>query len=498
MKAIRLTFLFMFISTIVSAQAPTIEWEKCFGGTSNDFGLDIIQTSDHGYIIAGITGSKDHDAVGNHSVFGGGFDAFVVKLSVTYTTEWIKCLGGSFDESANCILETSDHGFVVVGSAESIDGDVNDNHGDGGLFTKTFDGWVVKLDSSGEIEWKKCYGGTETDKLYKIISTHDGNYICIGNSNSIDGDIVNPEGVNKGWLLKIDSVGNIISSQVYGGNIQTRFYAITPTRDGGYLIAGEKIPGGFNVANAWFLKINEVGTVEWELDYGTINDIIFDVIQLSDGSFIAVGETLDTLTNIYTVGLVLKISESGLVQWRHQGTADYGRYTSVEVVSDNCFIVGGYSENVANNSSDFLLLKMSNIGNVIWEQYYGETGWEALYSFQQTVDQGFIITGATSYPWTGYHGRLDMWVVKLSPETGIVEHDPTLQFQVYPNPTQNILNLQFNPALLNTPYKIYSITGQLALSGNLTSETMQLNIESFTEGIYILQIGNQTRKIVKF
>jgi len=118
-------------------------------------------------------------------------------------------------------------------------------------------------------------------------------------------------------------------------------------------------------------------------------------------------------------------------------------------------------------------------------------------SFQQTADHGFILMSRTLSAWTGYHGGSDMWIAKLAPETGIVELDPTLQFQVYPNPTQNILNLQIDPALLDTPYKIYSTTGQLVHFGSLTAETMQLNMESFTEGIYILQIGNQTRKIVK-
>ncbi|HOH23452.1 MAG TPA: hypothetical protein PLB61_08960, partial [Bacteroidales bacterium] len=116
MKAVKLTLLFILIATIANAQAPTIEWEKCFGGSGHDYGRDIIQTSDHGYIIAGRTASNDYDAVGNHSVSGGYADAFVVKLSATYTTEWIKCVGGSKSESAACVIETSDHGFIFVGS----------------------------------------------------------------------------------------------------------------------------------------------------------------------------------------------------------------------------------------------------------------------------------------------------------------------------------------------------------------------------------------------
>ncbi len=493
MKKIRLTLLLMFIATIACAQAPVMEWEKCFGGSGHDYGRDIIQTSDGGYIAVGRIGSNDYDGIGNHSVSGGYTDAFVVKLSATYITEWIKCLGGSYDEYASSVLETSDHGFIMAGSAESNDGDVNDNHGDGGLMTKKYDGWIVKLDSSGEIVWKKCYGGTENDIIWKMISTHDGGYICMGNSHSNDGDIVNPEGLDKGWLLKIDSVGNIIWSQVYGGNIVTRFYDITPTSDGGFMIAGEKNWGDL----VWFLKVDEVGVVEWEMDYETTDDYFRGITQLSDGSYIAVGWTYDFQICPYEVGLILKISESGVVEWRQQGTYCWSQYYTVKVISDGSIMVGGDAKNETNNYSDFLLIKMSDTGQVIWEQQYQETGREKLATFQQTTDQGFILVGSTTYPWTANHGGYDMWILKLSPETGIVEFDPTLQFQVYPNPTPSILNIQIDPALLNTPYKIYSITGQLVHSGNLTAETMQLNIESFTEGIYFLQIGSQTRKIVK-
>ena len=482
MKKNGLTFLFILIAAIANAQAPTIEWEKCFGGSSHDYGRDIIQTSDGGYIAVGSTLSNDYDAIGCHAFY----NIFVVKLSANYITEWTKCLGGSHYDYASSILETSDQGFILVGSTASNDGDVSGNHGG-------FDGWVVKLDNSGEIEWQKCYGGTSYDDPHTIIATNDGGYICMGNSNSNDGDIVNPEGINKGWLLKIDSVGNIIWSQVYGGNIVTRFHDITPTSDGGYMIVGEKNLG----ALIWFLKVDEVGVVEWEMDYETTDDIIYGITQLSDGSYIAVGWTYDYQICPYEVGLILKISESGVLEWRRQGTYCWSQYYTVKVISDGSVVVGGDAKNVTNNYPDFLLIKMSQTGQVIWEQQYQETGRETLASFQQTTDQGFILVGSTTYPWTANHGGYDMWILKLSPEVGIVELDPTLQFQVSPNPTPNILNIQIDPALLDTPYKIYSTTGQLVQSGNLTAETMQLNIESFTEGIYILQIGNQTQKIVK-
>ena len=154
MKGFKLTFLFILIAVITNAQAPVMEWERCFGGSSMDTGGNIIQTSDSGYIAVGGTMSNDYDVVCN--IYSQYSQAFVVRLSATYTTKWIKCLGGSHIDGLSSILETLDYGFILAGSTESNDGDVSDNHG-------KRDGWVVKLDNAGEIVWQKCYGGTETD-----------------------------------------------------------------------------------------------------------------------------------------------------------------------------------------------------------------------------------------------------------------------------------------------------------------------------------------------
>ena len=476
----------------IQAQSPSIEWQKCFGGSSADYGTKIIQTSDNGYIAVGGTQSNDFDALNNHSQYG---DAFIIKLSMNFTTEWIKCLGGSNDDYTNTVIQNSDNGFILSGSTDSNDGDVSGHH-NSSPYSFSSDGWIVKLDSFGEIAWQKCYGGTNEDIFNKIIQTNDGGYICAGYSNSNNGDVVNPEMIIKGWILKIDSLGSVEWSKCYGDTIQNKFFDIIATNDGGYFISGKKYISEFNVANLWFLKINEIGTVEWELEYGCYYEEINNFNQLSDGSFIGVGQTADSLSHLF-IGLVLKISESGVLDWVQQGTNYWGQYTSVEVVSDSSFVIGGYGNNDANNTQDFLLLKMSNEGNIIGEQYYGGINTEKLYSFQQTSDQGYILTGITSSDWTGYHGGYDLWIVKLSPETGISENNQIINFQIYPNPTQDNLTVKVDPALLNQPYQIFSITGLLMFSGKITSENFDINLNSISEGVYLLQIGNQSKKFVK-
>ena len=115
-------------------------WQKCLGGSDDDVAYSIQQTSDGGYIVAGETYSTDGDVVGNH----GATDAWVVKLNASGGIVWQKCLGGSSEESAYSIQQTSDGGYIVAGGTSSTDGDVTGHDGQ-----YEDDAWVVKLNASG-------------------------------------------------------------------------------------------------------------------------------------------------------------------------------------------------------------------------------------------------------------------------------------------------------------------------------------------------------------
>src|SRR5437868_8988558 len=142
---------------------PGIEWQHCYGGSSDDFAYSIIQTSDGGLAMCGYTTSFDGQVLDHHK--GTGEDAWVVKLDAVGNLEWEKCLGGSANEEANSIAQTGDGGYIVAVRTESGDGDVHGYHGGNG------DAWIVKLSSSGEIEWSQCYGGSDADDPSAIVIT---------------------------------------------------------------------------------------------------------------------------------------------------------------------------------------------------------------------------------------------------------------------------------------------------------------------------------------
>ena len=156
-----------------------IEWQQCYGGTYHDFTANTIETSD-GYVILGHTLSNDGDVSGNHSGGGPnsdyGGDIWVFKIDKQGNLLWQNCLGGLYDDFARNIFTTSDGGFMVVGTTQSDDGDVEGFNGfePGGYD----DVWLAKLDSTGNLIWQYCYGGEDQELLYRgVVQKSDYNYV---------------------------------------------------------------------------------------------------------------------------------------------------------------------------------------------------------------------------------------------------------------------------------------------------------------------------------
>jgi hypothetical protein len=158
--------LFMSVTTIIYAQVPNLQAEKSFGGSENEFAFNIHQTSDGGYIIAGQAASNNGNVTGNH----GDEDMWIVKLNKNGSIKWQKALGGIEDESAFSIQETRDGGFIVAGEASFSSGQVTGNHG-------TLDFWIVKLDSSGELDMAKIFR-RQQKRFCKQYTTNNRRRLC--------------------------------------------------------------------------------------------------------------------------------------------------------------------------------------------------------------------------------------------------------------------------------------------------------------------------------
>lgn len=271
-----------------------IEWEKNYGGTNTDWAYSTQQTADGGYIVAGMTFSDNGDVSGNHG-YGTG-DYWVFKTDAFGNLEWQKCLGGSDYERAFSVIQTTDGGYAVTGQGFSWDGQL-----EGCLGGWSY--WVVKLDASGEIEWKRCYGGSAWDHAYTILQTSDGGFIVSGNTESNDMDVSGNHGGSDYWVVKLDHTGNIEWQKCYGGSSNEgggiiKSVVITNIDDEGYFVTGwsQSTDGDVteNIGNSdiWLLRINLSGDIIWEKSIGgTAPERPVAVCMTTDGDYAVAGFT---------------------------------------------------------------------------------------------------------------------------------------------------------------------------------------------------------------
>jgi uncharacterized delta-60 repeat protein len=363
-------------------------WIMTYGGSGDESAHSIRQTSDGGYIAAGYTSS-----------FGaGGQDLWVLKLNPDGTIAWQKSYGGSADERARSIQQTSDGGYIVAGPAASF-----------GLVGEV-DVWALKLDSDGTIAWQKTYGGNGWDEASSIQQTSDGGYIVAGTTGSFGG------GVADFWVLKLNPDGAIAWQKTYGGSADDRARCIQQTSDDGYIVAGESDSFEAYNRDLWVLKLDSDGAIAWQKTYGgSVWENVNSIQQTSDGGYIVTGATASFGAGSW----VLKLNSDGTVVWQktYGGTEAY----SIQQTSDGGYIVTVQKGFFDAGNSEVRALKLNSDGSVDWLNTYGEDGRaDSAYSVQQTSDGGYMMAGGTkSFGVVG----IDAWVLNVKANGKIPDCD---------------------------------------------------------------------------
>ena len=404
--------------------------KKIMGGGGDDRPYAVQQTLDKGYIIVGYTFSNNGDVSGNHGLV----DYWVVKVDSTGNIQWEKTYGGNNVEIGYDIQQTLDSGYAMVGFTQSNNGDVSVNHG-------LTDCWVVKLDVSGTIQWEKSLGGSQSDLAYAILQTSDLSYVVVGQSSSSDGDVTGNNGGKDYWLTKLDTSGNLLWQKNYGGSGDDIAYDVKQTTDGGYMIAGTSNSTNGDVTgvnnggiDAWIVKTDGLGTIEWEKLYGgSLNDDVRSVLQIANGDYVFAGS-----------------SSSG--------------------------------------NGDIWVVDIDSLGIVKWQQVYGGSSLDYANYISQTNDNGFIVCGGSTSldgDVTGNHGLNDFWVVKLNPVAGVGETSSGLASKIYPNPTFGIVYLK---AEQESIIEIYTILGEQLITKKLKKGNNSIILNSLPNGVYLAKV----------
>ena len=378
---------------------------------ATQFLLDNLseQTMYTGMIVASDGNNGSSESEFNFTTLGSSNEVMVA---------WQKSLGGSFDDEAYAILQTADMGYIVAGVAESEDGDVTENNGGK-------DGWIVKLDAEGNIQWETSLGGTANETIHDIQQTADGGYIVGAFSTSSDGDVIGNNGMRDFWIVKLDASGNIVWRTGAGGGEDDILEAIIETSDGAIVAVGFTSSDTFEVSgqsDAWVVKLDENGELVWETNLGDAQrDVAMSVVETADLGYAFTGST-ETVADKRDVWVV-KLDQDGLVEWdRKYGGSENDTANSIQQTSDGGYIIGGASQsengNVLENKggSDAFIIKTDEVGNIVWTKSYGGSNSDWITDIKQTNNGGYIAVGSSSsddFDVENNNGAADFWILRL-------------------------------------------------------------------------------------
>lgn len=424
--------------------AQELEWQNTIGGTDDEIIYSIRKTTDNGFICGGwsssnISPDKTEDCIGIA-------DYWVVKLDSNGIIQWENTIGGTANDVLRVVEQSYDGGYICGGySLSPISGDKTEGN-------IGYDYWIVKLDSLGNIEWENTIGGSDTDVLNAIKPTIDGGFICGGYSVS-NASIDKSEmclGLYDYWVVKLNSTGQIEWENTLGGYGEDEMFDIIQAIDGGYVCAGsskslasmdksEDSPG----RNFWIVKLDVNGFIQWENTIQTAGgDILMSIKQTLDAGFICgsysdspIGFDKTEDTHGSNDIWIVKLDSLGNIQWQNTiGTQYPDHLWSVDQTDDQGYICGGYSscningdktENRIGGAEDFWILKLDSTGKILWQNTIGGVDPEHLYSIINCSDDSYIAAGFSYSNISGDKtensiGGMDYWVIKISDKYNLI------------------------------------------------------------------------------
>tara|TARA_Y100001933_G_C18997689_1_gene563188 strand:- start:1098 stop:3047 length:1950 start_codon:yes stop_codon:yes gene_type:complete len=356
-------------------------YDKIFGGDSTDNLSAIVPTSDDGYLLAGSSASGRNGEKSEDSK--GGFDYWVIKINKNGNVEWDKTIGGSQDDFLTCAIGSGDGGFYLGGYSFS---NISGNKSQNSFGAEDF--WLLKLSSSGLVEWDLTLGGDSTDIMKNIAIGMGG--LLVGGYSISDTSGTKSENGYGGydfWLNKVDPFGNLLGDKTMGGSQNDFLEEIRPKiHSAGYWVSGTTYSGSggtktsnyFNNGDMWVLKMDTALRIEFDRTIGSYNSERCKDMEISpEGSAILAG-------------------------WSNGS--------------------GGNKTSTTKGMQDYWIYKLDTLGNIYWDRSYGGTQGDSLEAIFIKCDRGILAGGYSESSISGNRTHLnkggsDYWAFELSVPT---------------------------------------------------------------------------------
>ncbi len=371
MKILLTLFLHLFLTTVHAQQF----FQERVGGSGSESARAMVKTSDGGFVFAGSTYSYGQDSG----------DVYVVKMHNNGAIQWTKTIGGPSYDAASAIIQTNDGGYIITGRT---------GYWEFGIY-------IVKLNGSGNLQWSNKINSGLFDQGYSIIQTADGGYAIAARGSG--GGLSYP-----GLLIKLNSSGSIEWNSAHYG-FTDGAYSLVQASDLSYVLAGMSSASGGNLLIS---KVDSTGAVAWSRSIGgpgaEMSGPGSKLIRTNDNGYAYIG-----WTNSYGSGgndmYVIKLNASGVLLWSKAiGTTndDYGN--SIIQLADKSYIVTGTTYK-ANNTTDAYVAKLDSSGNLLWTAILGGNAFEEGNTAAQLNDGSLIIAGGT----TSYGNAGEVYLVKM-------------------------------------------------------------------------------------
>ncbi|MEI7595776.1 MAG: T9SS type A sorting domain-containing protein [Bacteroidota bacterium] len=455
---------------------------------------------------------------------------FIFNYIHAQQTEFVKYYGESCPDFGMSIDETSDGGYILLGHTQNYGAIVQDI-------------LLIKIDSLGNTEWQKLFGGNDYDFGQSVQQTNDNGFIICGFTSSYGA------GGTDIYLIKTDSFGNMEWEKTYGGTNNDYGYYVKQTNDNGFILCGSTRSFGAGNSDGIIIKVNDLGIQQWSKYIGGANnDGIYALDIINDG-YILTGYT-ENFGAQNTDAMLIKIDLQGNQKWlKIFGGMNNERAMGVKFIDDNSYVIAGYTNSFGNGSDEIYLVKTDSAGNEIFSKTYGGSLSDKGFSLDLTSDKGFVILGQTSsfglglndmyivktnslgnIIWEKYYGGVDDdsgIMIKTTKDNGfiaigntlsnlpdwmdimLVKMDSTgyansifslkannLKILVYPNPVIDkiIVESKDESAGIIT---ILDIQGRNLLSIDASQKTNEINISNLSKGIYFLKYETRNGIFVK-
>lgn len=536
-------------------------WEKVYGGLSEEqaYNSNLLHLDQDSNIVIAATslsnigGNKTSNNCGDSLA---GTDYWLIKLDQNGNKIFDNSYGATESEYLEDAILLGDGSLIMAGRSFSPIGCFKSQN----RFSGNPDIWLIKVDSNGNKLWDKRYGTTNTDWISNIIKAHDNGFIISGSCSGFtnQGNITSvSNGQQDITLIKIDSIGNKQWDKLYGG-IGTEFGGVTKTKDQHYIVSGltySWLPGGdisttniggnnVTAGDGWVCKMDTNGILLWEHRYGCQNadglSLGFEDVR---GDFVVVGSVVGSCPSGYVsdtmdrggsdIWLLKLDPTTGAIKYdKRIGGNDGDVCKQIIETSDGGYLLACQSNSDAGFEKseprivpanpnlyqlwdDFWIVKLDSMFNVQWDKTIGGSSYETSPCLLLLNDSTFIIAGTSNSPISGDKtiARFDtlggvtgsggdIWVMKFTTSsiTGINAIEAP-QFSIYPNPAKEVLFISPKKQLpANTTFAIIDLQGRVikqAKIGQTNNAVIPIDVSLLAQGVYLVKINGQVQRFIK-